>query len=78
MEIKRVRVNDYDMTYSESGTGLPLVLVHGSLGDYRSWKAQIPCFAQQYRTIAVSLRHAYPEKWDGRAGELDNGRGLNP
>lgn len=29
------RVNDYDMAYVESGTGDLLLLLHGSLSDYR-------------------------------------------
>lgn len=53
------------MAYQETGSGIPLVLVHGSLTDYRTWNAQVPDFSNTYCTISVSLRHYYPEKWNG-------------
>ena len=42
--------------------------------DYRAWASQIEAFAAAYRTIAVSLRHCYPERWDGRGGDFTVGR----
>lgn len=63
--IKTVEVNGYHMAYQETGSGTPLVLIHGSLADYRTWATQVPDFSKEYRTIAVSLRHYYPEKWNG-------------
>jgi esterase len=60
-----LRVNEYDMTFVERGAGVPLVLVHGTLGDYRTWALQMEPFGAHYRTIAISLRHCWPERWDG-------------
>ena len=68
--IKSVEVNGYPMAYQESGTGMPLVLVHGSMNDYRCWNFQIPVFAAHYRVIAVSLRHYFPEPWDGQGDDF--------
>ena len=48
-----------------SGPAAPLLLVHGTLGDYRTWALQMEPFGARYRTIAVSLRHCWPERWDG-------------
>ena len=31
--IKTIEVNSYDMTYQETGTGIPLVLIHGAVTD---------------------------------------------
>ncbi len=61
----RFDVDGYPLAYVEAGAGPPLLLVHGSLADYRAWTRQLPAFAARFRTIAVSLRHAYPERWDG-------------
>lgn len=68
--VKSIEVNGYDMAFQESGSGTPLVLVHGSLGDYRGWDTQLSEFAKKYHVIAVSLRHCYPEKWDGHGGDF--------
>ncbi len=65
-----LRVNGADMTFVERGTGAPLVLVHGTLGDCRSWALQMEPFGAHYRTIAVSLRHCWPERWDGEGDDF--------
>ena len=37
--MQTLRVNGYDMAYLELGKGPPLVCVHGTLGDFRTWSA---------------------------------------
>lgn len=60
-------VNDYPLAYVEAGTRLPaLLLVHGSINDARAFQLQVSALSAQARTIAVSLRHAFPERWNGR------------
>src|SRR5712692_8877663 len=58
-------VNGYDMAYLEVGRGPPLVCVHGSLCDFRIWSAVLGPLTRKHRVIAVSLRHFFPEHWDG-------------
>lgn len=58
------RVNDYDMAYLEIGEGHPLVCVHGTLGDFRTWYAVLGPLSRRHRVISVSLRHFFPEHWD--------------
>jgi pimeloyl-ACP methyl ester carboxylesterase len=59
-------VNGYPLAYVEAGTRAPaLLLVHGSINDHRSFGEQVGPLSAYARTIAVSLRHAYPERWDG-------------
>ena len=36
-----LEVNGYPYAYRESGSGDPIVLIHGSIGDYRVWTTQL-------------------------------------
>ena len=54
--IRTSRVNGYDFAYAERGAAVPVVLVHGSLNDYRSWAAQMAPLGERYRVIALSSR----------------------
>ena len=62
------RVNGYDMAYLEVGEGRPLVCVHGTLGDFRTWYSVLGPLSKKHRLIAVSLRHLFPEHWNGIGG----------
>lgn len=66
--IRTIAIDGYEMAYLECGQGAPLVLIHGSLNDYRAWALQMVPFGEFFRTIAVSLRHCYPEYWNGDGG----------
>lgn len=68
--VKTVQVNGYEMAYVERGAGVPLVLVHGSLADYRFWAPQMESFSAHYRTFSPSLRHSYPERWNGSGDDF--------
>jgi esterase len=71
-ELKSVRMLDgYPLTYQETGSGVPVVLIHGALTDYRSWFAQAPEFSRQFRVINVNLRRYYPEPWGGNGPGFD-------
>jgi len=63
--MQTLHVNGYDMAYLEVGHGPPLVCVHGTLGDFRTWSAVMGPLSRSHRVIAVSLRHFFPEHWDG-------------
>jgi esterase len=65
-----LRVNGYDMAFVERGAGAPLLLVHGTLCDYRQWTGQMAPFGAHYRTIALSLRHCWPDHWDGAGDDF--------
>jgi non-heme chloroperoxidase len=58
--IKNVRVNGVQLHYLEKGNGIPVVLIHGGLGDYREWNPQIERISSHYRVIAYSRRYNYP------------------
>jgi len=67
--MQTLRVNGYDMAYLDVGQGSPgappLVCVHGSLCDFRIWSAVLGPLTAKHRVIAVSLRHFFPDHWDG-------------
>jgi pimeloyl-ACP methyl ester carboxylesterase len=63
--MQTLHVNGYEMAYLEVGSGPPLVCVHGSLCDFRIWSAVLGPLTRKHRVIAVSLRHFFPEHWDG-------------
>jgi esterase len=63
--MQTVPVNGTDMAYLEIGEGQPLVCVHGTLGDFRTWSAVYGPLSKRRRVISVSLRHFFPEHWDG-------------
>src|SRR5712675_2272669 len=63
--MQTLHVNGYDMAYLEVGNGPPLVCVHGSLCDFRIWSCVLGALSRKHRVITVSLRHFFPEHWDG-------------
>jgi len=63
-------INDYPMAYVEKGSGPTVVLVHGVMTDYRYWQPQVDAWSTRFHVIAVSLRHFYPEKWNGKGDDF--------
>lgn len=57
------------LKYIEHGQGDPVVLVHGSLGDYRSWQPQIDALADKHRAISYSRRYHYPNQCTGNESD---------
>ena len=43
------------LNYREEGNGTPLVLVHGSPGDSRSWGRVVPHLRDRFRVLAIDL-----------------------
>jgi pimeloyl-ACP methyl ester carboxylesterase len=46
--------------HAEAGTGVPLVFLHGVLGDWRTWAPQWPDFVPRFRCISYSRRYSVP------------------
>ncbi len=67
--MQTLRVNGYDMAYLEIGSGRPLVCIHGTLGDFRTWSAVLGPLSERHRVVSVSLRHFFPERWDGHGDD---------
>ncbi len=64
-DIKKARLAGTELSYIDSGRGVPVVLVHGAASDYRIWRSQIRPFAARYRVIAYSRRYHTPNPWRG-------------
>lgn len=55
------RVNGALLGYRILGdSGTPVVFVHGSLGDFGDWAAQVPSFARTHRVLVYSQRYHPP------------------
>jgi non-heme chloroperoxidase len=63
--LKQVNIGDTSLAYIEAGQGLPLVFVHGSISDYRTWLPQLDAFSRRYHVIAYSRRYHYPNPTSG-------------
>src|SRR5688572_31012941 len=50
-EVKSIFINNDSLHYIEIGKGEPVIFIHGTLGDYRTWGFQIDTFAKNYRVI---------------------------
>jgi pimeloyl-ACP methyl ester carboxylesterase len=49
-------INGTTIFYEETGTGAPLLLVHGSWVDCTSWDAVTPALSETFRVVNVDLR----------------------
>ena len=66
--LKQATVNGVALRYLEQGTGAPVIFVHGSIADHRTWDAQRDPTARKYRYIALDQRYFGPAPWpdDGK------------
>ena len=65
-ETKKLTVTDLSLTYLERGSGPMVILIHGSVSDYREWEKQIGPLAQHYRVVAYSRRFHWPNARPGK------------
>src|SRR6476620_7176966 len=67
--MQTLHVNGHYMAYRDvvqaAGNSPPLVCIHGSLCDFRIWSSVFGPLTRNRRVIAPSLRHFFPEHWDG-------------
>ncbi len=57
-----INVNGTAIEYVEKGQGKPVVFIHGSASDYRTWQNQLNEFSREFRTIAYSRRYHWPNQ----------------
>lgn len=61
-QLEKITVNGVELHYQDKGEGEPFVLVHGGIGDYRTWLATTNALSKQYRVIAYSRRYNFPNQ----------------
>ena len=69
MQPQPLAIEGAELHYVIQGDGEPVVLVHGALGDYRTWANQVPVLAARYRVVAYSRRFHFPAQGDEAAGD---------
>jgi pimeloyl-ACP methyl ester carboxylesterase len=57
-----VEINGSTLEFDEAGSGEPLVLVHGSASDHRTWQLQREAFKERFRVIRYSRRFHWPNE----------------
>jgi pimeloyl-ACP methyl ester carboxylesterase len=58
--VKVVRAGGVELHYVERGSGVPIVFVHGSVDDYRTFEPQLEALSGRYRVISYSRRYNFP------------------
>jgi pimeloyl-ACP methyl ester carboxylesterase len=59
-DLQTMDINGASIAYHERGAGEPVIFVHGTSQDIRTWQSQVEDFAQHFRTITYSRRYARP------------------
>jgi esterase len=67
-----LEANGTRIDFAEAGAGgAPLLLVHGTLGDQRSFAAQMDPLAEAgFHVMALSMRHCWPGTWPESGGDF--------
>jgi len=55
-EFREAQVNGTTLQYDVTGSGHPLVLIHGGFLDRRMWDEQVPVFANRFKVLRIDLR----------------------
>jgi len=58
-----ININNRPLEYIDVGDGKPVIFVHGSISDYRSWGYMMLPVSEKHRFISYSLRHFGTQPW---------------
>lgn len=61
-QVKELTAGDVKLHYTDEGSGVPVILIHGNLEDYRSWEAFSKLLANEYKVITYSRRYNHPNR----------------
>ena len=51
-----IRANGLTVDFSDSGTGLAVVLIHSSVSGNRQWRSLTAVLAPNFRVLAINVR----------------------
>lgn len=54
--------NGVALAYDKAGSGLPLIFIHGVMGDWRSWDAQWSAWTRHFCCVRYSRRYNHPNR----------------
>jgi len=67
------RINGVELYYKLSGSGEPLVLVHGSWGDHHNWDPVVSALAESFRVLVYDRRgHSASERPAGQGSVFED------
>jgi pimeloyl-ACP methyl ester carboxylesterase len=58
--MSKLAVNGFEFAHTRRGAGDPVILVHGAVGDLRTWENQLLRLADKYDVLAYSRRGHFP------------------
>jgi len=64
-KIETVTVNGLTISYVEAGSGPNVILIHGSVSDYREWSTLVAALTKSCHVIAYSRRYHSPNPAPG-------------
>jgi pimeloyl-ACP methyl ester carboxylesterase len=64
-KIETVTVNGLTISYVEAGNGPHVILIHGSVSDYREWSTLVSALSKHFHVIAYSRRYHSPNPAPG-------------
>jgi pimeloyl-ACP methyl ester carboxylesterase len=71
--VAHAQVNGASLYYELSGSGPPLVFVHGSWGDHHNWDRVVPAFAESFTVLAYDRRgHSASTAPEGQGSVRDD------
>ena len=63
---RAIAAEGMSFVYVDLGSRPPVILVHGSISDYREWSTEIEALAKHHRVIAYSRRYHWPNPPPGK------------
>lgn len=68
-KMRTITAEGMSFGYLDLGSGPAVILIHGSMSDYREWSEQMEALAKHYRVIAYSRRYHWPNSPPGKDGD---------